>query len=290
MCSNRYNSNSEESGLFGYGWSSPQLENTVLPDQDGLVWLTPWGERIRFTAKKNAAKGGIFSLFSSKTQPEARGLFAPYDNWEADSSTTSADASSGTWTLTGKYKYEGWKFAYRNFRLESVAAPSGRSIAFTYSGEGLLKSVANGNQTLLEISHAQKRADTLTVNGVPIALSYSDISVPIPLKNPNASLERAFYKSLSSVRIGKMNPVEYKYDDHGYVASVRQGDSVEEFALRHETQEERRRNPQGKSGKLTADLLADGTYKYKRASAGAVQLTDKENRAASFNYDTNKRN
>jgi len=37
-----YRSASESSGMFGYGWSCPQLESSAKWDKDGLLWTTPW--------------------------------------------------------------------------------------------------------------------------------------------------------------------------------------------------------------------------------------------------------
>ena len=47
-----YNSSVEKSGLFGFAWSSPQLESTAYYDKDGVLWVTPWGEKIKFYPKK----------------------------------------------------------------------------------------------------------------------------------------------------------------------------------------------------------------------------------------------
>ena len=48
-----YNSSIEKSGLFGFAWCSPQLESTAYYDKNGVLWVTPWGGRIKFFAKKN---------------------------------------------------------------------------------------------------------------------------------------------------------------------------------------------------------------------------------------------
>ena len=47
-----YNSSVEKSGLFGFAWRSPQLESTAYYDKDGVLWVTPWGEKIKFFPKK----------------------------------------------------------------------------------------------------------------------------------------------------------------------------------------------------------------------------------------------
>ena len=43
-----YNSTSEKSGIFGFGWRSPQLESSAYYDKDGVLWMTPWGEEINY--------------------------------------------------------------------------------------------------------------------------------------------------------------------------------------------------------------------------------------------------
>ena len=47
-----YDSVSAKSGIFGHGWHSPQLESSLKWDADGLVWVSPWGETMKFFPKK----------------------------------------------------------------------------------------------------------------------------------------------------------------------------------------------------------------------------------------------
>ena len=60
-----YNSSIEKSGLFGFAWRSPQLESSAYYDKDGVLWITPWGERIKFFPKdeKQPKDVRIASLF-----------------------------------------------------------------------------------------------------------------------------------------------------------------------------------------------------------------------------------
>lgn len=100
-----YDSSSDKGGLFGYGWRSPQLESSVVPDRNTVVWVTPWGEKIQFTAKSAIDKKSLFSFFAPKIK--GRGYFTPYGDWEADTPAGGdAAASSGDWAFTGKLKYE----------------------------------------------------------------------------------------------------------------------------------------------------------------------------------------
>ena len=47
-----YDSSSDSSGAFGRGWRSPQLESSLRWERDGLLWTTPWGEKVKFFPKK----------------------------------------------------------------------------------------------------------------------------------------------------------------------------------------------------------------------------------------------
>lgn len=47
-----YNSASEEEGMLGFGWSVPQLESSAIPQRDGVLWTTPWGESAFMRAKR----------------------------------------------------------------------------------------------------------------------------------------------------------------------------------------------------------------------------------------------
>ncbi len=283
-----YDSSSESCGLFGYGWSSPQLESSAVPEQNGVVWVTPWGEKIRFTAKNSVGKKGLFSLFASKVK--GRGYFALYDDWEADTPAKGkAAASSGDWTFTSKRKYAGWKFVYRNARLITVSAPSGRSLDFSYADGGRLSSVAQDGRAQLDLTYTDGQVSGLTLNGIPNAFVYDETKVLIPPKNPKAGLDTVTYATLASVRTGTLNPVTYAYDDHGYLISARQGDHAETLKVNHETLAERRAKVKDAPvGKLIGILTADSQFSYKRSDKGVVALTDKEGREASYNYDSKK--
>jgi hypothetical protein len=40
-----YQSASEKTGMFGYGWNSPQLESSAVPERDGVLWTTSDSDR-----------------------------------------------------------------------------------------------------------------------------------------------------------------------------------------------------------------------------------------------------
>ena len=46
-----YDSSSEKTGLFGFAWRSPQLESSAAWDKDGMLWTSPWGEKVKFFPK-----------------------------------------------------------------------------------------------------------------------------------------------------------------------------------------------------------------------------------------------
>ena len=57
-----YSSASSSSGMFGFGWRSPQLESSVRWERGGLTWDAPWGERIRFRPKGERPPKGAVTL------------------------------------------------------------------------------------------------------------------------------------------------------------------------------------------------------------------------------------
>ena len=86
-----YNSSIEKSGLFGFAWCSPQLESTAYYDKDGVLWVTPWGEKIKFFPKRESRKKGKKPKDTIKIElyeqaKKGRGFYAPYSEWEANTS------------------------------------------------------------------------------------------------------------------------------------------------------------------------------------------------------------
>ena len=77
-----YRSASEDSGMFGRGWSCPQLESAAKWDKDGLLWTTPWGERIKFFPKKGKSVKDAVKIAPIEAARKGRGLFAPFSDWE----------------------------------------------------------------------------------------------------------------------------------------------------------------------------------------------------------------
>ena len=117
-----YRSDSADAGLFGTSWRSPQLESSAIPEKDGVLWTTPWGEKIRFFAKtKDKDTLDLYKDAMKGPKP----YFSPYSEWEAD-------GKEGNWIFYGKRTLQGWKLAYRDAKLIAITAPSGRKIEFGY--------------------------------------------------------------------------------------------------------------------------------------------------------------
>ena len=101
-----YDSTSERTGPFGFAWRSPQLESSAAWDRDGVLWTTPWGERIKFRPKSEKLPKEAVKVLLWEDAKKGRGFWTPYADWEAD--TPKADfRHSGEWTFTGKRALKG---------------------------------------------------------------------------------------------------------------------------------------------------------------------------------------
>ena len=76
-----YNSASEKTGIFGYAWRSPQLESSAVPQRDGVLWTTPWGEQIKFFPKKEKASKDSIKIELYEQAKKGRGFYSPYSEW-----------------------------------------------------------------------------------------------------------------------------------------------------------------------------------------------------------------
>ena len=147
-----YESGSEKTGPFGFAWRSPQLESSAAWDKDGVLWTTPWGEKIKFHPKKEKQPKDAVKVALWEEAKKGRGFWTPFADWEAD--TPHADfRRSGDWTFTGKRALEGWSLAYRDGRLARAGAPSGRSISFAYDKAGRPVSVSQDGQAFVELAY-----------------------------------------------------------------------------------------------------------------------------------------
>ena len=286
-----YESSSEASGAFGFGWRCPQLESSVKWEKDGLLWTTPWGECIRFFPKRDKTPKDAIKLDPIENAKRGRGLFAPYADWESD--TESPDyATCRRFAILGKGGLKGWRLAYEDGRLASVETPFGASARFDYGPSGELLAVSSQGVRFVELSHEGGLVASLKVNGVPVALAYGAAEVTLLPKTADGQPMRKSVRALASVRVAALDPEAFAYAN-GYLASASRGASRERFDVQSETPADRRRNILSKdrkngvthTGRVAGRLLADGDCRYSYPKETAVRLTDALGNAATHDYD-----
>ena len=264
-----YSSVSEKTGAFGFAWRSPQLESSAAWDKDGLLWVTPWGERVKFFPKKEKAPKDAVKIELWEDAKKGRGFYAPYSDWEADTAKGNP-AASGDWTFSGRRSCVGWRMVYRNSRLARVEAPSGRAIDFAYDKSGRPVSVSQDGLTLVEVAYGEDGlASSVSVNGVETRLAYKPGQLSILPKTLDGQIVAAIRPRLASLRTGGLDAEEFAYSGN-HLAGVRQGRYAETFKVDEETVADRRRNlrsarPKAKerhSGHVSGRLLADGSFVY----------------------------
>lgn len=287
-----YNSSVEKSGLFGFAWSSPQLESTAYYDKDGVLWVTPWGEKIKFYPKKEKTPKDAIKIELYEQAKKGRGFYAPYSEWEAD--TAKRDyAQSDDWVFRGKQDKTGWKFVYRNHKLKSITAPSGRVVEFNYENKKLV-SVSQNRTAFIELNYSGNVVTSLKINGIDYLLEYRPTELKILPKTEKGSIISATRACLASVRRGDLAPATFAYDDYGFLNRIRQGAYEDNLSVQHQTLSERRaellakKNSKSKySGPVNGRILSDNQFKYSYASAkpGNVTLVNQLNQKASFDYN-----
>lgn len=224
-----YKSTSESTGMFGFGWSSPQLESSAKPEKDGVLWKTPWGEQIRFYEKEKPTKE-MLELY--REGMKGRGdYYSPYAQWEADTGAAKSKRSqTGDWTFTGKRGYAGWKFVYRDAKLTQITAPSGRTLRFAYDRDRL-SSVSQDGLKLIELNYSGKLASGMTLNGVKYRFSYQNNKVTLLPKTIQAKAMQINVPQLAGYRHGTLAPTVFAYDSYGYLTLVTRGDYRDELKV-----------------------------------------------------------
>ena len=286
-----YESSSEASGAFGFGWRCPQLESSVRWEKGGLLWTTPWGERIRFFPKMEKTPKDAIRLDPIEDAKRGRGLFAPYADWESD--TESPDwAKCRRFSILGKGGLKGWRFDYGDGRLASVETPYGASATFDYGPSGELLAVSSRGVRFVELSHENGLVASLRVNGVPVALAYGATDVTLLPKTADGQPTRKSVRTLASVRVAALDPEAFAYAN-GYLASAARGAFTERFDVQTETPADRKRNILSKdkksgvthTGRVAGRLLADGDFRYSYPKETEVRLTDALGGTATHAYD-----
>lgn len=293
-----YSSANQKTGIFGFGWSSPQLESCAYYDKDGMLWTTPWGEKIKFFAKNEKLPKDAIKIELFEHAKKGRGFYSPYSNWEATTSASrSRLKSSGNWIISGKNDYKGWVFVYRDARLRSITAPSGRSIVWGYNN-GRLASISCLGKAFVSMEYANNQVVKLSVNGVEHRFSYSKGQVQVMPMTLDGGISHFTRPRLMSFQTANLLPETYSYDEVGYLCAVKRGDAVEIFDVEHETVTERHTNLRSAerkskvkhSGKVAGRLLKDRmySYSYRDGKIGKVTITDALKRKSSYDYDAER--
>ena len=235
-----YRSASEESGMFGCGWSCPQLESSAKWEKDGLLWTTPWGERVKFFPKKQKQRRDAVKIAPIEAARKGRGLFAPYADWEADT-PASDPASARDFTISGKNDLKGWSFAYSGGSLARVSTPNGTVVDFERGKGGELLAVSSRGVRFIELEYAGELVSSMRVNGAPVAFSYAKGRFDVLPKTLDGKASAAMVDFLASVRIASLEPEKFTYAK-GYLASASRGDRTDKFVVQTETPDERKQN------------------------------------------------
>ena len=288
-----YNSASEKTGIFGYAWRSPQLESSAVPQRDGVLWTAPWGEQIRFFSKNEKTSKDAVKIELYEQARKGRGFYSPYSEWEAQCSERDF-AKSGSWIFNGKRGKLGWRFIYRDAKLQKIEAPSGRSIEFSYS-RGKLVSISQNNRLFIELEYEEMRAAAIRINGITTKLTYKDTDVTVLPKIVLGKMIQTKRPVLFSLVRAELTPIEFSYTPEGYLAGMRQGNFSDEFKVQTETLAERQQNLQSQdrkssvkhTGRVAGRLLADSflTYRYDGEKPGNVTLTNKLRQTAKYDFD-----
>ena len=287
-----YNSSVEKSGLFGFAWRSPQLESTAYYDKDGVLWVTPWGEKIKFFPKKEKTPKDAIKIELYEQAKKGRGFYAPYSEWEADTSKRDY-AKSDDWVFRGKQDKKGWTFVYRNYKLKSITAPSGRSVEFNYEKNSLI-SVSQNEIKFIELGYTGNLVSSLKINGIAYELTYRPTKLQILPKTEKGKIISTSKECLVSLKRGDLAAIDFDYDNYGFLNRIKQGDYIDQFVIQHQTLVQRRAEVKSKkrskikyNGYAHGRILSDNQFKYSYSSEkpGTVTLTNQLNQKATFNYN-----
>ena len=262
-----YESSSEKTGAFGFAWRSPQLESSAVWDRDGMLWTSPWGEKVKFFPKSEKTPKDAVKIEVVEEAKKGRGYFAPYSGWEADVLSGKPE-TGGNWVVRGRKSLVGWEFAYSSGRLAKITAPSGRSADFSYDAEGRLVSVSHGGTAFVSVSYDGALAKSVTIAGITTTLAYESRKLEILPRTKDGKVAHPVRPQLVSMKRGSLDSVGFGYSGN-YLSSISQGAMHEEIAFE-------------KSGR-SARIVSDRDFAY--AYGEVVSLRDKMNRTASYRYD-----
>lgn len=291
-----YDSAIKDEGLAGLGWKIPQLESSAVPTKDGALWTTPWGEKVSFYSRKNTSRD-ILNLFNEKERENA--YFSPFADW-----TANGRADSGSWTIYGRKDMRGWKFVYVDAKLRKVEAPSGQYINFTYAN-GKLASVEQRGRAFISLKYDEdKSLSEILINGVSNKFVFIDGKAQILPETLAGKEEYIESKFLSKVGQDGLNPLEFSYDNAGYLTQIKRGNYVDNISVEHESLAQRKdylkKVAAAKKAKKNVNniakeavagrILKDSTYNYSYPSNkfGNVVLTNKRGELAKYEFDSQR--
>lgn len=290
-----YDSAIKSDGLVGVGWKIPQLESSAIPDANGAVWTAPWGEKVLFYSRKKTSNE-VLDLFNEKERENA--YFSPFGDW-----TANGRADSGSWTIFGRKDMRGWKFVYVDAKLRQIDAPSGQSLEFVYAS-GRLIEVKQRGKAFVSLKYDDKRLSEILINGVSHKFVFADSKVQILPETPAGKEEYVESKFLTKVGQEGLNPIEFSYDDAGYLTQIRRGEYTDNILVERESAVQRKDYLKKvaaakKSNKSANDIvrkavdgriMADSAYKYSYPSKqiGNVELKNKAGQTAKYEFDSQR--
>ena len=291
-----YDSAIKDEGLAGVGWKIPQLESSAVPTKDGALWTTPWGEKVSFYSRKNTSRD-ILNLFNEKERENA--YFSPYADW-----TANGRADSGSWTIYGRKDMRGWKFVYVDAKLRKIEAPSGQYIDFTYAN-GKLASIEQRGRAFISLKYNENKSlSEILINGVSNKFVFIDGKAQILPETLAGKEEYIESKFLSKVGQDGLNPLEFSYDNAGYLTQIKRGNYVDNISVEHESLAQRKdylkkvaaakkanRNianivKEAVAGRIVKD--SSYSYSYPSGKFGNVELANKRGEVAKYEFDSQR--
>ncbi len=291
-----YDSSIKDEGLIGLGWKIPQLESSAIPNENGAIWTTPWGEKVSFYSRKNTSKD-VLNLFNENERENA--YFSPFADW-----TANGRPDSGSWIIYGRKDMLGWKFVYVDAKLRKIEAPSGQFIDFVYSG-GRLVSLEQRGKTFVALKYNEdKTISEISVNGVSNKFAFIDGKVQILPETLAGKEQLIESKLLAKAGQDGLNPLEFAYDKFGYLSQIKRGECIDNISVEHESAAQREAYLKKvaaaqKAKKSTSSIAKEATagrvlsdsqyvYSYPANKTGNVVIEDKLGRQAVYKFDAQR--
>ena len=198
----------------------------------------------------------------------------------------------------------GWKFVYVDAKLRKIEAPSGQYINFTYVN-GKLASVEQRGRAFISLKYNEdKSLSEILINGVSNKFVFIDGKAQILPETLAGKEEYIESKFLSKVGQDGLNPLEFSYDNAGYLIQIKRGNYVDNISVEHESLAQRKDYLKKvaaakKANKSVANvakeavvgrILKDSTYNYSYPSNrfGNVVLTNKRGELAKYEFDSQR--